>query len=198
MPAIDGQPPEAAVKRLLLALVPLVLVIAACASDDDATSPTAVEESTAQEHNAADVEFAQAMVPHHRQAIEMAQIAVARSQNADVVALAEDIEAAQAPEIDTLETWLEEWDEPVEAGMGHGAMGGMMSDDDMAMLDGMQGPAFDRTFLEMMIEHHRGAIEMAATEVEDGQYPDALEMAEAITTTQQAEVAEMQRLLQGL
>ena len=186
--------PAAAVALLAL----LGLLAAACSSDDDpsvvAGSATSEQET---EHNDADVEFAQGMIPHHEQAVEMAGMATEQAESADVKALAEQIEAAQAPEIETLRSWLEDWGEDEDmGGMDHGS--GMMSDDDMSALEEATGAEFDRMFLEMMIEHHEGAIEMADTEIEDGQFPDAIEMAETIKSTQEAEIAEMEALLDEL
>ena len=71
----------------------------------------------------------------------------------------------------------------------------MMSADQMAALEAASGPDFDRLFLEMMIEHHEGAIEMAQTELEDGEDADALDLAQSIADSQAAEVEEMQALL---
>jgi uncharacterized protein (DUF305 family) len=78
--------------------------------------------------------------------------------------------------------------------MGH-SMDGMMSDEDMAALDAATGAEAERLFLEQMIEHHTGAIEMARTEVGDGKNTDAVAMAENIVSTQQAEIDQMDDLL---
>src|SRR3546814_13162538 len=71
---------------------------------------------------------------------------------------------------------------------------GLMSDEDMSMLESASGAEFDRLFLEMMVRHHSGAIDMAEEELRDGQHPGALEMAQEIKDTQEAEVAEMEAL----
>jgi len=170
------------------------LALAGCGEDDPAATA----------HNEADVTFAREMVPHHRQAVEMAALADERAGDRDVRRLAEDIESAQAPEIATMTGWLEAWDEEVppeamdHADMGHGssdAMAGMMSEEDMAALEQAQGAAFDELFLELMVEHHEGALEMARTEQAAGENPDALALAELIEADQEAEISEMQRLL---
>ncbi len=155
--------------------------------------------------NDADVAFAQGMLPHHRQAVEMAQLATDRAADPRVQDLATRIEAAQAPEIETLSGWLEAWGAEASSsggtahgGMDHGDTGGMMSDEDMAALADTSGTEFDRAFLEMMLEHHRGATAMAEAAVADGQNPDALAMAEDIRDTQNAEIAEMEQLLAEL
>ena len=146
--------------------------------------------------NNADVMFATMMIPHHEQAVEMADMILAEEGvDERVRALAEDIKAAQQPEIDEMRQWLDAW------GVGHGAPGadmghgGMMSDDDMDALEAATGAAAARLFLEQMIVHHEGAIDMAQAEVDDGRNPDAVEMARTIVDTQTAEVAVMQGLL---
>ena len=139
------------------------------------------------------------MIPHHREAIQMAERAAERASTPDVKALAARIEAAQAPEITTMTQWLKSWGEDVPPSGGHGAThGGMMSDDDMSLLMGATGPAFDRMFLEMMTEHHKGAIEMARTEQAKGAYAPAKELAGKIIAAQQNEIDEMATLLAKL
>ena len=159
------------------------------------------------EHNDADVAFATQMIPHHAQAVEMAEMVDGEDVDPEVAELAADIEAAQAPEIETMTGWLEEWGEEVPAtdgmsgmsGMGEDHeghdMAGMMSPADMEALADADGEEFQTMWLEMMIEHHRGAIEMAATEQEDGEYDDAVELAARIEETQASEIATMEDLL---
>lgn len=171
--------------------------LAACSNNDDS--------STTGNFNSADVSFATDMIPHHRQATEMASLAASRTQNAAVLDLANRIGAAQEPEIDTMTSWLEGWGEDVPTdmeGMDHSSgdmssMPGMMSDDEMSTLKGSSGPAFDQKFLTMMVEHHEGAIEMARSEQADGQNSKAVALAKKIQQDQTAEVAEMKALLEG-
>ena len=174
-------------------------------SDGSSTSASAGSSGTAARSNDADVAFAQGMLPHHRQAVEMSQLAADRAADPRVEDLAARIEAAQAPEIETLAGWLEAWgtEESGSSGMdhgstGHGDTGGMMSTDDMAALADASGAEFDRMFLEMMVEHHTGAIQMAEAEIADGENADAITMAEDIRDTQSAEISEMQQLLADL
>ena len=191
-------------KRLLLLLALAGLAFtAACGSDDD---PAVTSGAAAESHNDADVAFAQGMIPHHEQAVEMAEMALEKSDNPEVTDLAARIVEAQGPEIEKLEGWLEEWGEAESAddgghsgmgGSGADSGGGMMSDADMATLEKASGEEFDGTFLEMMIEHHKGAIEMAETELEDGEFPDAQAMARDIIDAQQSEIVEMESLLEG-
>ncbi len=170
-----------------------VLVLAGCGSSDD--------DSSASDHNDADITFASDMIVHHRQAIDMARLAQGRSANPEVTAIAQRIEAAQDPEIEQMSQWLKDWDQPVPAaGPGHegqGGMPGMMSDQEMSELEAATGTAFDQMFLRMMISHHEGAVEMARTEQRDGENAAAKQLAEKIEADQTAEIAEMKQLQEG-
>ncbi|MEU9059419.1 DUF305 domain-containing protein [Streptomyces sp. NPDC048430] len=185
------------------------VVLAACGGNDDSTnsghdghttkSPSASASASQGQDNAADVKFAQGMIPHHRQAVEMADLASTRAQSAQVKTLAEDIKKAQDPEIKTLSGWLTSWGEevPAEDAMDHSMheSGGMMTAEDMDELEKASGKAFDTAFLEMMIKHHEGAVAMAESEQADGAYGPAKKMADAIVTSQSAEISEMNTLL---
>ena len=172
--------------------------ISACSDSDKASAA----------FNDADVTFAQEMIPHHRQATEMAGLAEGRTETPQVLELADKIKAAQEPEIKTMTGWLESWDKEVPEdeggemeGMDHGSgssdMPGMMSEEDMAALKDASGAAFDLQFLTMMIEHHEGAVEMAKTEISEGKYDDAVDLAKKIQKDQEAEIATMTGLLQS-
>ncbi|WP_374777420.1 DUF305 domain-containing protein [Streptomyces sp. NBC_01310] len=184
------------------------LVLAACGgtgddtgsagSDQNTASPAASARAQQGDHNAADVAFAQGMIPHHRQAIEMADLAATRAESADVKKLAGEIKKAQDPEIKTLSGWLTSWGEQVSAeGGGHGGhdMSGMMSAEEMKQLESSSGKAFDTAFLQLMVKHHEGAVAMAKTEQSDGKYQPAKDMAAAIITSQSAEITRMKTLL---
>ena len=194
-------------------VVALALGVAACGSDDDGGAVTAEqggESGSEQEaaHNEADVEFAQMMIPHHEGALEMAELAVEKAESPEVKDLAERIEAAQGPEIETMRQWLEEWGEDTAADGDMGGMegmegmddggSGMMSSEEMDELESLEGAAFDRQFLTMMKEHHESAVEMAKTELAEGEYPPAKELAQQIIDTQEAEIEEMDELLAEL
>ncbi|MEY7981470.1 DUF305 domain-containing protein, partial [Streptomyces pilosus] len=160
-------------------------------------SPSA--SASAGRHNAADVAFAQGMIPHHRQAVEMADLAPDRARSPEVRKLAAEIKRAQDPEIRTLSGWLASWGEevPAEGAMdhsGHG-MGGMMTAEEMTGLENASGRAFDTAFLELMIKHHEGAVAMAETERADGAHGPAVEMAGSIIDSQSAEIERMNDLL---
>ncbi|MDJ0418924.1 DUF305 domain-containing protein [Rhodococcus opacus] len=225
------------------AAVAALVTLTACSnsSNDQATqtsSSASVTATTAaaDTHNQADVTFAQQMIPHHAQAIEMSDVVLAKDGiDPRVTDLANQIKAAQGPEIEQLQGWLTEWGQsmpmatsgmmtpgqsmpmatsgmmtpgqsmpmsmpggtemPGDSGMG---MSGMMSAEDMTALQNAQGVDASRLFLTQMITHHQGAIAMAQTEIDSGQYPDAVAMARTIADTQQQEITTMQNILASL
>jgi uncharacterized protein (DUF305 family) len=200
---------------VVAALVPLALLAAACGDDDndDAASggdgTTTTAPAPAGGHNEADAEFVRMMIPHHEQAVAMAELAPDRAEDAFILDIATRIQEAQGPEIEQMTGWLEEWGEdlPTEGAAGHdmgdtvtSAAGGEMADGmmdgaDMAALEAARGAEFDRMFAEMMIEHHQGAIDMANDEIAAGQDPDAIALAEAIVDAQEGEIAEFEAFL---
>lgn len=159
------------------------------------------------EHNAADVMFARMMIPHHAQAIEMSDMILAKDGvDERVLDLAEQVKAAQGPEITQMTGWLEGWGEEVpDTSMGgHGSMGsgssmgGMMSAEDMEALGEADGQEGTRLFLEQMIEHHDGAIDMARMALDQGQNAEVKELTEAIIDAQQEEITTMEEILATL
>ena len=164
----------------------------------------------------ADITFAQLMISHHGQAVQMADMALQQSTSAEVTDLATQIKAAQDPEIGQMRGWLQQWGAPEQMdgmdGMDHGAMGhgdtdsgsgdsggqsagGMMSDADMGALGGASGADFDRMWLTMMIAHHEGAIKMAEQVKAESTNPDVIALADAIVAGQKKEIETMQQLL---
>lgn len=183
----------------------------ATAAAPQTPAPSSSTGAVSEVHNAADVEFSQGMVVHHRGALGMAEMAIDQAGSEEVRSLAEKIAADQEPEIATMSSWLQAWGEPVPEGMsmegmsmegmdhaGMGSMPGMMSEESMAQLGSAQGAEFDRMFLEMMVEHHRGAVEMSQTEQAEGRNPEAIALAEQIQASQTQEIEQMEQLLQTL
>ena len=183
------------------------------ATTDPETETGAAGEVSA-EHNDADIMFAQMMIPHHQQAVEMSEMLLAKEGiPAQVVEFAQGVIDAQGPEIDRMNTMLEAWgQQPVTdsggmgtmdemGGMDHGEMGGMsgmMSQEDMTALEEAQGTGAARLYLEQMTAHHEGAVDMARDEVADGQNPHAITLAEQIINDQEDEIAQMQQMLTDL
>ena len=186
----------------------LALTATACGNDDGGEATTQVSTT---EHNDADVAFATDMLQHHAQALSMVDLTLDRTLDSDVQQLAEQIRDAQAPEIETFTDWLTEWDEEVPETMrdhsnaGHETsdsiegmgsdMPGMMSGDDMQALQDAPGAGFQTMWLEMMIEHHEGAVAMAKAETEGGQHKPAIDLAENIIASQSQEIDTMRALV---
>ncbi|GAB3733850.1 DUF305 domain-containing protein [Nocardiopsis nanhaiensis] len=186
--------------------------LAACGGAEEDAAPPASEtsEQDTSEFNDADVAFAQMMIPHHEQATTMAELAQGRAGD-EVQALAEEIKAEQGPEIEQMNTLLESWgQEPMDGmdhdgmedmdhegmeDMDHEGMAGMMSEEQMAELEAAENEEFDTMFLEMMIEHHEGAIEMSQTQLDEGTNPEARALAEDIIDAQQSEIELMNEML---
>jgi uncharacterized protein (DUF305 family) len=188
---------------IVLAAVLFAVALAAC-SDEETPSAEPVGstgEPAADVFNDADVAFAQGMIPHHEQAVEMAAVALEPTVEAspDVQDLATRIKAAQEPEVALMTDWLTAWGEPVEMGAADGhdmeTMAGMMTDDEMHALEEARGAAFDELWLEMMIRHHEGAIATAEGVKADGENPDIARLADQIVAAQQAEIDEMEAVL---
>ncbi|MFD2794498.1 DUF305 domain-containing protein [Promicromonospora vindobonensis] len=195
-------------KRTLMSAVVLAgaLALAGCSgsqepADHDMSTMAGSESGDGAAHNEADMMFAQMMIPHHEQAVEMADVVLAKNgTNPEIAALATQIKAAQAPEIEQLGQWLDSWgaERTAQEHDGHDAMSGMMTEEDMQALEAATPPESDQLFLEQMIAHHEGAVEMAQTEIEDGSDPAAVEMAQTIVDTQTAEIGTMEDLLASM
>lgn len=171
---------------------------ASAISPEDAPTPAA--------WNDADLRFVQMMIPHHTQALKMSGLAEDHAQDPQVRAIADRILDSQGPEIHTMSAWLQERGypkPPADHGSGHGAhaqhqMTGMLTDAEMADLAAARGPRFDRLFLESMIGHHRGALQMAGVVAVDGSAILVNEMSADVTATQSAEIDRMRDLLRDL
>ena len=173
------------------------LFLTACSSDAGVTETSETAQATV-EANSADVMFAQMMIPHHEQAIVMADLAADRAGDPRMRDLAAQIKAAQGPEIESMASWLEQWGAPRisgdEAMMSHGSHGmqGMLSDEQIDALASTSGATFDAMFAEYMIEHHEGAVAMAKDVLAQGSNPEVAQLAEEIIVTQEAEIEQLQ------
>jgi uncharacterized protein (DUF305 family) len=148
--------------------------------------------------NMSDVMFAQMMIPHHEQAVEMSQLAPVAGASPEVQELAAEIAAAQGPEIEQMEAMLDRWGvAPMMDHSGH-QMAGMVSDEDMDRLRAATGAEFDRLFLELMIAHHEGAIDMTEDPLANGEDPELRTLLEAIVETQTAEIEQMRQMLAAM
>ena len=182
-------------KRLIIAIVALGLIAAACGGSGDKTAGT-----SRAVHNQSDIGFLQGMIPHHEQAVTMSAYASTRAASPQVKDLAKRIEGAQAPEIKQMTGLLNDWGVKEEAA-GHSGMSGMgghpgmLTDDDLGRLKAAKGQEFDRLFLQGMIGHHRGAITSSEEQQAKGESPEAKSLAGEIINAQRTEIAEMEKLL---
>ena len=190
------------------ALLASALVLTACGGGgNDTGSSTGGSTSAAQtaEGNDADVAFLTGMKPHHEQAVEMSELVLAADPPAEVAAIAQRVKDAQSPEIEQMDEMMAALGGQVDGtahsgghSEGMAGHGGMMSDSDMEALEGATGTDAARLYLEGMVEHHQDAIEASDAQIADGQYEPAVELATTIKAAQEAEIAELQALLDEL
>ena len=209
------------IKKMALATtaVTAALALSACGGGEatgsagqapPAPTSSAAGQQVSADHNEADIAFAQGMIPPPRQAVDMANLAADRAESDQVKQLATAIQQAQGPEIQQLQGFLAAWGAPESGGMpnmsqehnmpgmeqnGMSGMSGMMSDQQMQQLEQASGVEFDRMWLQMMIAHHEGAVQMAQTELRDGRNPEAKALAQTIIDAQQTEITQMQEML---
>ena len=156
-------------------------------------------------YNADDVAFATNMIPHHQQAVELSALVPDRSTNTELIALANQISAAQQPEINVMKVFLVQWTEgtgnPTSSDSGMPATAApcraWSTPRPWPSLESLNGAEFDKLWLESMISHHQGAIEMAKAELANGDNVDAKSLATNIVTTQEAEIGQMKQMLGG-
>jgi uncharacterized protein (DUF305 family) len=199
------------VKKASFAVVAAVLLLSGCSSSsstgmgemDDMqhsnNDSKSDEKASSTNFSSNDLMFADMMIPHHQQAVEMSELALKNSTNPDIISLAEKIKAAQAPEIDQMQRWKDS-DSSADHGMmdhsDHGMMG-MLSDEEFAALQKSTGATFDKLFLDGMIKHHEGAIDMAEM-IDESKNEEVQALREAIIKSQRAEIEEMKTLLASL
>ena len=166
-------------KRVWLVVI-CALLLSGCATATQSNS----------EYSADDISFAEMMIPHHEQAIEMSDIALLNTTNPDLLELAREIKSAQSPEIEVMKGW-----DGVKTSThaGH-MMDGMLSEKELSELREAKGKEFDALFLEGMIKHHEGAIEMAQA-VMNSKNKAVADLATSIIKTQELEISTMKELL---
>ena len=166
-------------KRVFLVMI-TALLLSGCAASTQSNS----------EYSSDDIAFAEMMIPHHEQAIEMSEIALLNTTNPDVLKLAQEIKDAQSPEIELMMSWT-----GVKASThaGH-MMDGMLSQNELSELREAKDKEFDRLFLQGMIKHHKGAIEMAQ-DVAASKNKDVADLSASIISAQESEISKMKELL---
>lgn len=148
-------------------------------------------------HNQADVQFVKMMVPHHQQALRMAEIVLPKpGLDPQVRQMTEKIQREQGPEIATMQSWLGAWNAgpamSLEQAQG---MQGLLSPDELAQLERADGASASQLLLQQMIGHHQGAVSMAQPEIQGGTNPQATQLAHSIVQSQQQQIQKMQSML---
>lgn len=209
-------PPRSLTVPSALVAAVLVLGTSACSDDPDGSPPPAVHTAAdGTVFNDADADFGAALVQHHALALTLVDWTRERDLSPEVTALADEILTVEGPEIQTLTELLGSWDRPVpdtvrdHSHVGHdattsfagdipgGDLPGMPTPDDLTSLLALEGDEFEQRWLELMIAHHEGAIELAEDEVDAGRDPAAVDLAESVADTQQDQVSRMKALLDG-
>ena len=144
--------------------------------------------------SADDAMFLQMMIPHHQQAVIISEYALTNSKNEQILKLAQQIKSDQSNEITQMKQWLTNDGLGTDPGHSMAGMAGMLSDSQLNTLKTVKGVGFDRLFLENMIEHHLGALQMVSM-IENSKVAALRDFAVSITTAQQAEIDKMQEIL---
>jgi len=166
-------------KKFFLVLIG-ALLLSGCATTAQSNS----------EYSADDINFAEMMIPHHEQAIEMSELALLNTTNSEVLQLAQQIKDAQSPEIDLMKSWK---GVRTSTHAGH-MMDGMLSESELSDLREAKESEFDALFLQGMIKHHEGAIVMAQ-DVAESKNKDVADLSAAIIAAQKLEITAMKELL---
>ena len=191
------------INRTTAVLMTGALLFSACGGHDMSDMSTGSTDTNVTDSergfNDADIMFAQMMIPHHEQAIELADMALDPTLMASeqVKALASQIKNAQDPEIDLMAQWLNEWEQPLmDMSVDHSmTMEGMLSVDELGAIGQMNGEEFDQAWIRAMIAHHQGAIEMADTVKTEGESALVQGLADTIIQAQKSEIDALELLL---
>ena len=188
-------------KPVIAGLVALIMVtaLAGCSKDDSKAMDHEGHSSMASgDLSSDDIMFLQMMIPHHQQAIDISDLALTKSSDSELLALAKDIRDGQGAEIITMKAWLDKAGADLDPGhsMGHD-MGGMLSDSELAALKAATGKSFDLLWLKGMTGHHVGAIDMA-TMIENAKSAEIKRFGEGIVASQSAQNKAMAAMIKRI
>lgn len=199
----------------LIATLSALFLLAGCGGDGetsgDATPGSQIPETPVitgapAGYNAADRTFAETMVPHHKQAIDLSTMASERSADPELLTLAGEIVATQQPEVNILNVFLVQWNENPDAQTdpgsgddpGEPSIPGMVDEATVAKLESLRGPEFDKLWLQSMIGQLQGGVAIADDEVANGANVDAVAVARTMTAGLQARIAQIKKMLEGM
>lgn len=211
LPRLRRVPRRPALLAAVAAALVAALTSGCSGSEDEEPAPAVHTASNGDVFNDADAEFAAALLQHHAVALHLVDLSRGRGVSDELPAIADQILTTETVEIETVTDWLTAWDQTVpgtirdhanahaaergeEIGVPGGDLPGMPSHDDLEELDGLDGPEFDRAWLELMIAHHEGAIELAEAEIDEGRFEPAIELARSVAEAQQDQVEQMETL----
>lgn len=182
----------------------LLLLSAGCDSALTTRTEAAVSESAPPldgTFNDTDVMFLQMLIPHHRQGLQLAELAAELANRAEVRDFAAAVAATQTDELADVEAWLADWNQPTapdpDPGAHHGHGDGLHTPDPSVVtaLAKTEPAAFDTTFLNLLTGHQHGAVELARMELKDGRHPEARDLADRIVKSRTAQIQQMATLL---
>lgn len=153
--------------------------------------------STNSNYTGADIMFLQMMIPHHQQAIDISNLAMKSSQDAELLALAKIIARDQAAEIKQMKAWLKDAGASEDMGHSMDGMGGMLSADELSALQAESGKEFDILWLTGMTDHHDGAIHMTQM-IEDARNSEIKAFGEKVIADQSAQIKQMKAMLERI
>jgi len=188
-------------KRVIagIAVVIMAMALAGCSKDGSMGMDHEGQSSMASgDLTGDDIMFLQMMIPHHQQAIDMSDLALTKSSDSELLALAKDIRDGQAAEIITMKAWLAGANAGMDPGHSMGdSMGGMLSDSEFVALKAATGKNFDLLWLKGMTGHHDGAIDMA-TMIDDAENAEIKSFGQAIVTAQSAQNKQMAAMIKRM
>ena len=188
-------------KPVIAGLVALIMVMALAGCSKDASMGMDHEGHSSMasgDLSSDDIMFLLMMIPHHQQAIEMSDLALTKSSDSELLALAKDIRDGQGAEIVKMKAWLAGANAGMDPGHSMGdSMGGMLSDSELAALKAATGKSFDLLWLKGMTGHHVGAIDMA-TMITDARNAEIKSFGQTIVTLQSAQNKQMAAMIKRM
>lgn len=187
----------------LLAALAVAALISGCGGQESTPAGSAGEAASETATltpgvNAADRAFAYGMLAQRPQIDQLVALARTNSDNPSMVAMAETLAVSEKQQSETINALLVQWSDGEEGGQGPPPAGPTLFDRGaVERLGSLQGPEFDKLWLQVMLNHHQAVMTMASSEISEGEDVNAKTLAQAIITTRQEEIVHMQQLMGG-
>ena len=180
---------------VIIALIAIIITMGVSKTEH---RPDHMNHSSISELSGADIMFLQMMIPHHQQAVDISELALKKSKDAELLALATSIREGQAEEILLMTQWLKDAGEGLDMGHSmHDQMGGMLDEAELAALQSATGATFDRLWLQGMTGHHDGALHMTQM-IEDATNETIKKFGQEIVSMQSSQIKQMKVMLQRI